>query len=71
LIIREHIAKKGRLAMWDFEKPEKLNDIEEFFWLIKGRLRFDRNRISDLIPKTWEPLKEKETTKDKMIERNK
>lgn len=69
-IIREHIAKNGRLARWDFEKPENFDDIEEFFWTIKGRMRFDRSRIADLIPKTWNPLIEKETSKYNMIEKN-
>jgi hypothetical protein len=69
-IIREHIAKNGRLAKWDFDKPEDLDDIEEFFWTIKGRMRFDRDRVADLIPKTRNLLIEKETSKDKMIEKN-
>jgi hypothetical protein len=69
-IIREHIAKNGRLARWDFEKPKDFDDIEEFFWTIKGRLRIDRRRIADLIPRTWNPLIEKETSKDSMIEKN-
>lgn len=69
-IIWEHIAKKGRFARWDFEKPNDLDDIEEFFWTIRGRTRFNRNRISGLIPKTWNRLTEKETSKNNMIERN-
>lgn len=70
-IIKEHIEKNGRLSKWDFKKPKDLNDIEEFFWEIKGRTRFDRHRISDFIPTTWLPLIEKETTKDNIMNRNK
>lgn len=64
------MLKKGSLALLDFKKPENLDDIEEFFWLIKGRIRFDRNRIADLIPKASNDLIEKETLKDNMIVRN-
>lgn len=70
-IINEHIKEKGILAKWDIRKPNNFDNVEEFFWTIKGRLRFDRNRISDLIPNTLTPLIEKETTKENMIERNK
>jgi len=69
-IINNHIKKNGQLSKWDFSKPDNLSEIEEFFWLIKGRLRFDRNRISDFVPDTWHPLIEKETTKENMIKRN-
>lgn len=68
-LIKEHIKKKGRLSKWDIKKPDDLNEVEEFFWLIKSRSRFERNRISDLIPSTWSSLIEKETTKEDMIEK--
>lgn len=69
-IIREHIINNGRMAKWDFDKPENLNDIEEFFWLIKGRWRFERKRIYDLVPKTHVLLIERETAPNNMIERH-
>jgi hypothetical protein len=69
-LIREHIIKNGRQAPWRIQKPNNLTLVEEFFWIIKSRTRFERKRISDLIPSTWPPLIEKETTKDNMIVKN-
>ena len=66
-IIRNHLQVKGRFSKWDFGKPDDLNKIEEFFWAIKGRARFEREKF---IPETWEYLIEKETSKNNMIEKN-
>ncbi len=55
---------------WEIDKPNDLTDIEEFFWTIKGLSKFNRNRLTDFIPKTWNPFIEKETKIDNMIEKN-
>jgi len=69
-LIRDFIEKNGRLVQWKIDKPNDLTDIEEFFWTIKGLPKFNRNRLTDFIPKTWNPLIEKETKIDNMIEKN-
>jgi hypothetical protein len=69
-LIHEFIAENGRLVQWKIDKPNDLNDAEEFFWEIKGLNKFDRTRISNFIPKTWNPLIEKETDKNNMIDKS-
>lgn len=69
-LIREFIAENGRLVQWKIDKPNDLNNAEEFFWEIKGLNKFDRTRISNFIPKTWNPLIEKETDKNNMIDKS-
>lgn len=69
-IIKKHIEKKGRLSKWDLKKPDDLNHVEEFFWLIRGRSRFKRKRIENIIPNTWFRLIERETSKENMIVKN-
>lgn len=69
-IINEHISKNGKGSKWNFEKPTDLNKIEEFFWIIKGRFKYDRKRIEKFVPETWKHLIEKETSKENMIEKN-
>jgi len=69
-LIFDFIEKNGRLVQWKIDKPNDLNDIEQFFWEIKGLPKFDRKRLSDFIPKTWYPLVEKETDIENMIKKN-
>jgi len=67
--INDFIDKNGRLAIRKIDKPQNLNDVEEFFWTIKGIPKVSRNRLSDYIPKTWSPLIEKETNPNNIIEK--
>lgn len=69
-LIREFIAQNGRLVQWKIDKPNDLTEAEEFFWEIRGLSKFERTRISDFIPKTWNPLIEKETDKNNMIDKS-
>ena len=72
-LIFKFIEENGRLAKWNMKKPTDLTKVEEFFWEIKGLgfLSFERQRISDYIPKTCEALIEKETSLNDIIVRNK
>ncbi len=67
-LIREFILENGKFVQWKIDKPNNLNDAEEFFWEIKGLTKIDRTRISNFIPKTWKYLIEKETDKKNMID---
>jgi hypothetical protein len=69
-LIHDFIEKNGRLAQRKIDKPNDLTDIEEFFWTIKGLPKFRRNRLTDIIPKTWNQLIEKETNINNMIKKN-
>ncbi len=69
-LIKEHILKNGRNSKWSIKKPTDFNKVEEFFWIIRDRSRFDRNRIEKFIPETWKYLIEKETTRENMIKKN-
>lgn len=69
-LIRDHIREKGRLAKWDMNKPDDLDDVEEFFWTIKGRSRFKRTRLSNLVPSTCTSLIEKETDENNFINKS-
>ena len=68
-LIHDFIAKNGRLVQWKIDKPNDFTDIEEFFWTIRGISKYRRNRLSDFIPKTRNPLIEKETSINNMIEK--
>jgi hypothetical protein len=69
-LIREFKVKNGIFVQYKIDKPNDLNDAEEFFWEIKGLTKFDRTRISNLIPKTWNSLIEEKTDKNNMIDKS-
>lgn len=70
-----HLRNEYKLAngieeIWKMQKPNDLNEIESFFWSIKGCFNYDLERLLKYIPKTWEPLIEQETTRENMILKN-
>lgn len=54
MAINDFISKHGRLAKWDIVTPDNMSKAERFHWDIKGLScwRFERNRLTDHIPKT-------------------
>jgi len=69
-IRNEYKLKHGQEKMWKMAKPNNLDEVGDFFWSIKGSFNFELQRLLKYIPNTWEPLIEKQTTKDNMIMRN-
>lgn len=61
IAINDFIIKNGRLAKWNIEPPENMTKGELFHWDMKGLScwRFDKNRLTDCIPKTAHYLIEK------------
>ena len=61
MAINDFILKNGRQAKWVIHPPENMTKGELFHWDIKGLScwRVDKNRLTDLIPKTAPYLIEK------------
>lgn len=55
MVVNEFILKNGRTASWkNMIPPDGMTEGEQFYWQIKGLTcwSFDRNRLTDCIPKT-------------------
>ncbi|MGI8635646.1 MAG: hypothetical protein ACR2KZ_09610, partial [Segetibacter sp.] len=54
LAIDDWILQNGRTSKWNIEQPKDMTDGELFHWEIKGLScwRFDKTRLTDLIPTT-------------------
>lgn len=67
--IHKFISEHGRTAKWNIERPIDMNMVEEFHWQMKGVYTFEKERLSEFIPKTHQYLIERPTSPENKIEK--
>lgn len=71
-IVNDIVKKHGNYVIWSTVKPDNFTEMEEFYWKMKGALSYPKTRLMDNIPSKLKKYPvEVETTKEKILERNK
>jgi hypothetical protein len=72
IAIKDFIAKNGRLAKWNIDKPIDMTDVENFHWDIKDINFYNRTRLENDLPRKDKDFPiEEDTSKTNMIEKHK